>query len=322
MPDQTSDGPQAGVDYPETFGQFTSWFSSESACRDYLANLRWPGGFICPRCGSTSSWRTGSGLFMCVSCKKQTSVTAGTLFDKTRTPLSTWFAAAWFITSQKNGVSALGLQRVLGLKSYETAWVWMHKFRRAMVPGDQLLSGTVELDETFVGGVTPMRPGRGSDKVGVMVAAEMVSTHKLGRIRLEPTPDGPLQLVEFAQRVIAAKSHVKTDGARELRRLSVLGYEHSYYTGLGSTEPAHVNLPGVHRVASLLKRWLSGTLHYGSSVEHLEYYLDEFTFRFNRRSSRSRGLLFYRLLTNAVTAKPQPISTLVAPRSDIDAYLT
>lgn len=317
-----TDGPRAGVDYPDTFGRFHSWFSSEAACRDYLTALRWPDGFTCPRCGSTSAWHTGAGLFMCASCKKQTSVTAGTLFDKTRTPLSTWFAAAWFITSQKNGVSALGLQRVLGLKSYETAWVWMHKFRRAMVPGDQLLSGTVELDETFVGGVTAMRPGRGSDKVGVMVAAEMVSPHKLGRVRLEPTPAGRLQLIDFAQRVIAPGSPVKTDGARELRRLSGLGYEHSYYTELGSSEPAHVNLPGVHRVASLLKRWLSGTLHYGSSVEHLEFYLDEFTFRFNRRSSKSRGLLFYRLLSNAITAQPQPIGTLVAPRSDIDDYLT
>lgn len=313
MVDGAGIGPRAGVDYPETFGRFQSWFSSDDACRDYLVGLRWPDGFCCPRCGSRDAWRTGSGLFMCASCARQTSVTAGTLFDRTRTPLSTWFAAAWFITAQKNGVSALGLQRVLGLKSYETAWTWMHKFRRAMVPSDRLLTGTVELDETFIGGVTAMHPGRSTHKLGVMIATEMVTSRKLGRIRLAPTPAGPLPLIRYAERVIEPGTQIKTDGALEFRRhLPKLGFDHVYFTGLGSTEPAHVNLPGVHRVAALLKRWLEGTLHYGSSAEHLAYYLDEFTFRFNRRSSGSRGLLFYRLLTNAVTTPPAPLKSLIA----------
>lgn len=304
--------PRAGVDYPESFRDFQEWFVSEAACREYLTGLRWPSGFICPRCDSPLYWRTGAGLFMCRSCNRQSSVTAGTLFDKTRTPLTVWFAAAWFITSQKNGVSALGLQRVLGLKSYETAWVWMHKFRRAMVPSDQLLSGTVELDETFVGGVTAMRPGRGSLKTGVMIATEMVTPRKHGRIRLKPTPNKKLPMVEFAKTVITPGSLIKTDGARELRRLTDLGYRHEYYTQLGNDTPAHVDLPGVHRIASLLKRWLEGTLHSGISDEHLQYYLDEFTFRFNRRTSNSRGLLFYRLLANAVMTAPQPMHTLIA----------
>lgn len=305
-------GSRGGVDYPETFRDFQMWFSSEAACREFLVRLRWPDGFVCPRCGSGDPWAMSDGLFMCRACKKQTSVTAGTLFDRTRTPLSVWFAAAWFITSQKNGVSALGLQRVLGLKSYETAWVWMHKFRRAMVPSDQLLSGTVELDETFVGGVAAMRPGRGSTKLGVMVATEMVTARKHGRVRLKVTPAGKLPLVEWAQEVIAPNSTIKTDGARELRRLSDLGYEHKYFTQLGNPTPAHIDLPGVHRVASLLKRWLEGTMHSGYSEEHLQYYLDEFTFRFNRRTSRARGLLFYRLMTNAVQTAPQPMRDIVA----------
>ncbi|MBW4041751.1 MAG: IS1595 family transposase [Acidobacteria bacterium] len=306
------EGPRPGVDYPESFRDFQEWFSSENSCRDYLTGLRWPDGFVCPRCGSSDYWRMSVGSFMCKACNRQTSVTAGTLFDKTRTPLTVWFAAAWFITSQKNGVSALGLQRVLGLKSYETAWVWMHKFRRAMVPSDRLLSGTVELDETFVGGVTAMRPGRGSLKTGVMIATEMITPHKHGRIRLQPTPREEIPMVKFAERVIAPGSLIKTDGARELRRLSQMGYGHEYFTQLGSPTPAHINLPGVHRVASLLKRWLEGTLHSGISDEQLQYYLDEFTFRFNRRSSRSRGLLFYRLLTNALTTDPHPMRALVA----------
>lgn len=306
-------GPLAGVDYPGTFGEFQEWFSAERDCFDFLAALRWPDGFVCPRCEAREFWRTGDGLWMCRSCQRRTSVTAGTIFDRTRTPLRTWFAAAWFITAQKNGVSALGLQRVLGLKSYETAWAWMHKFRRAMVvPGRDVLSGTVEVDETFVGGISRGHAGRSSSKLGVMVAAEMLGPRKLGRIRLEPTPTEPLALVTFATRVVAPGSRIKTDGARELRRLSRLGYQHDYYTQLGGTTPAHVDLPGVHIVASLLKRWLQGTLQYGASSDHLAYYLDEFTFRFNRRSSKNRGLLFYRLMSQAVNTEPHPLPSLVS----------
>ena len=306
-------GPLAGVDFPGTFGEFQEWFSTERGCFDFLAGLRWPDGFVCPRCGAREFWRTGDGLWMCRACQRRTSVTAGTLFDRTRTPLQTWFAAAWFITTQKNGVSALGLQRVLGLKSYETAWAWMHKFRRAMVvPGRDVLTGTVEVDETFVGGISRGHAGRSSSKLGVMVAAEMLGARKLGRIRLEPTPAEPLALVTFATRVVAPGSRIKTDGARELRRLSALGYQHDYYTQLGGTTPAHVDLPGVHIVASLLKRWLQGTLQYGASSDHLPYYLDEFAVRFNRRSSKSRGLLFYRLISQAVITEPHPLPSLVS----------
>ena len=241
-------------------------------------------------------------------------MTAGTIFDKTRSPLRMWFAAAWYITSQKTGVSAQGLQRVLGLRSYETAWAWMHKFRRAMVlPGRDLLHGTVELDETFVGGINRATRGR-SGNIGVMVASEMVTAHSLGRIRLEPTPNQNMPLVSFATRVIEPGALIRTDGATELKRLAKLGYEHERHVQLGSDIPPHVSLYGVHMVASLLKRWLEGTLHYGASNQHLGYYLDEFTFRFNRRSSGSRGLLFYRLLEQAVRTEPAPLPTLIAPK--------
>jgi transposase-like protein len=306
----------SGVDYPSTFGEFQEWFSTQNACLEYLAGLRWPAGFVCPACSSPLFWRTKDSLFMCRECGRRTSVTAGTIFDRTRTPLVEWFAAAWFITSQKNGVSALGLQRVLGLKSYETAWAWMHKFRRAMVvPGRDVLSGTVEVDQSYVGGISRGKAGRSSDKIGVMVAAEMVTARKLGRIRLEPAPAEPLALVEFTKRVVASGSVVKTDGARELRRIGDLGYDHIYFTQLGSAVPAHIDLPGVHIVASLLKRWLTGTLHYGTSSDHLAFYLDEFTFRFNRRSAKSRGLLFYRLLQQAVTTGPHPLHALTIDKA-------
>ena len=307
----------AGVDYPRTVLEFQEWFATDRACLDYLAGLRWPDGFVCPKCGAASdAWRTSDGLWMCRACGRQTSVTAGTIFDKTRSPLRMWFAAAWYITSQKTGVSAQGLQRVLGLRSYETAWAWMHKFRRAMVvPGRDLLHGTVELDETFVGGINRTTRGR-SGNIGVMIASEMVTARRLGRIRLEPTPDGTIPLVRFAQRVIEPGALIRTDGATELQRLAKLGYEHERHVQLGSDIPAHVSLYGVHMAASLLKRWLEGTLHYGASDQHLGYYLDEFTFRFNRRSSGSRGLLFYRLLEQAVRTDPAPLPTLIAQKPD------
>lgn len=309
-----STNPVRGVDYPATYQQLVSWFRDEQACLDYLARLRWPDGFVCPACGWRLFWRTGTGLWMCTDCEHRTSVTAGTIFHRTRTPLSTWFAAIWFVTSQKNGVSAQGLQRVLGFASYETAWAWMHKLRRAMVrPDRELLSGVVEVDETMVGGVSPGMFGGSSGKVAVRVAVERNGTRRLGRVRLAVGErPGTVGLVEWAASVIEPGSTIKTDGAPVLRRLSEMGYTHEYALGYSAVDKASV-LPGVHLVASLLKRWLMGTMHYRVEEQHLPYYLDEYTFRFNRRTARSRGLLFYRLLQQAVNTDPHPLSTLLKP---------
>ena len=178
--------------------------------------------------------------------------------------MTTWFAAIWFITSQKNGVSALGLQRVLGFGSYETAWAWMQKLRRSMVrPERDLLSGVVEVDEVFIGNESRGRPGGFRDNCAAMIAVESRPNRRLGRVRIEIAQIArSSDLINFADRVIAPGSTIKTDGDRQLRRLSTMGFEHQYFVGLGSKEPAHVNLPGVHMIASLLKRWLTGTLHY------------------------------------------------------------
>ena len=312
--------PEAGVDYPETYQDLLGWVPDDQACLDYLAKLRWPQGFICPVCQHTEFWRTAEDLWMCQDCQRRTSVTAGTIFHRTRTPLSTWFAAIWLITSQKNGMSALGLQRVLGFKSYETAWAWMHKLRRAMVrPDRDRLSGIVEVDETFVGGVSTGKHGAGSDKVPVMVAVEKTGKgRKLGRIRLEVTQrPGTLELREFAERMVVPGSTIRTDGARMLRKLGELGYTHEYTNGYDAPDKAEV-LPGVHLTASLLKRWLTGTLHFAVAEHQLPYYLDEFTFRFNRRDSNSRGLLFYRLIEQAANTGPQPLHTLLRPEPNTD----
>lgn len=302
-------------DYPCTFQELLAWFPDDQACLDYLAGLRWPTGFVCPACGvAEEPWRTGKGLRMCRACGRKTSPTAGTIFHRTRSPLTTWFAAIWMVTSQKNGVSALGLQRALGLGSYETAWAWMHKMRRAMVrPGRDLLSGHVELDETFVGGISPGKEGGSTDKVPVMVAAERGGGRRIGRIRLAvASKPNSNELVTFATEVIAPGSTIHTDGALHLRKLAGMGYTHEYIVGMRADDLDAV-LPAVHMTATLLKRWLTGTLHYAVERHQLPYYLDEFTFRFNRRRSTHRGMLFYRLLQQAVDTDPQPLRELLKP---------
>lgn len=304
------------IDYPGTFQEFLDWFPDDDACLDYLAGLRWPDGFVCPTCGvAEDPWRTKRGLRMCRSCGRKTSVTAGTIFHRTRTPLTTWFTAMWLVTSQKNGISALGLQRALGFGAYETAWAWMHKMRRAMVrPDRDLLSGQVEVDEIFVGGISPGKDGVSTDKTPVMVAAERVGTGgKIGRIRLAVAQrPNSNELVDFATDVVAPGSTIHTDGAIMLRKLADMGYTHEYIVGMRAEDPDAV-MPAVHMTSTLLKRWLTGTLHYAVEPHQLPYYLDEFTFRFNRRTSRKRGMLWYRLLQQAVDTDPQPLRKLLNP---------
>ena len=255
---------------------------------------------------------------MCGSCNRQTSVTAGTIFHRSRYPLRTWFAAMWFVCAQKNGVSALGLQRVLGFGSYETAWAWMHKLRRAMVrPDRELLGGddvTVEIDSTFIGGRTQGMSGpRYANKTEVVVAVERVHPHGFGRIRLHQIDSSHRsdELFEFIRTNIAHGTVLVTDGEGSYPPITQrLQIRHEPVNLVASKRAAHEALPAVHQVSSLLKRWLAGTLHDGISTTHLAYYLDEYTFRFNCRSSRSRGLLWYRLVQQAVNTDPHPLDVL------------
>jgi transposase-like protein len=250
---------------------------------------------------------------MCAACGHQVSVTAGTIFQDTRTPLPLWFRAIWWVTSQKNGASALGLQRVLGLGSYRTAWTWLHKLRRAMVrPGRDRLTEKVEVDETLVGGVEPGGGRRHVGKKALVVVAAEVRGRAIGRIRLNRVADSSADsLLAFVQKTVAPGTVVITDGLQSYRTLPDLGYRHDRRVLLGSGDSAEAVLPRVHRVASLLKRWLLGTHQGAVSREHLDYYLDEFTFRFNRRTSRHRGKLFYRLLEQAVAVQPVPYTAMV-----------
>ena len=302
---EKSDHPVGGEDYPRTLVEFDEWFSSEPECQDFLRRLRWPSGFYCPGCGAAGGWETSRGLFRCHSCARQTSVTAGTLLEGTRKPLRLWFQAMWYFTNQKHGVSALGLQRILGLGSYQTAWAWLHKFRRAMVrPDRDLLSGEVEVDETFLGGRDSDIDGRQTDRSLIAIAAE-VRGHGIGRIRMARLDDASAgSLIPFIKSTVKAGTLVHTDGWYGYLPLPRHGYPHRPTSLRATGLPAHVAMPGVHRVASLLKRWWLGTYHGGIGEAHLDDYLNEFTFRFNRRTSRARGLLFYRLVQLAVYMEP------------------
>ncbi len=305
--------PRPGVDYPESWSELLAWFPDEAACLACLERLRWPAGFVCPGCGGGHGWRMGDGLYRCAACDRRSSATAGTIFAGTRSPLTLWFAAAWYITNQKGGVSALGLQRALALGSYETAWAWLHKFRRAMVrPGRDRLSGEVEVDESYLGGVAPGKPGRGAEKKAIVAVAVEKRGRGMGRIRLARIPDTSADsLLPVIEEVIEPGSVVSTDGHLGYKPLAAAGYSHDRRSIQASGDPGHVAMPRVHRVSSLLKRWLLGTHQGAVRPQQLDYYLDEFTFRFNRRSSNHRGLLFYRLLEQAVQTEPQPLARIL-----------
>jgi transposase-like protein len=315
--------PVSGIDYPGTFQDFDKWFSSENACLKYIARLRWPEGFICV-CGEKPDRPSlmGRGLFLCRKCKRQTSMIAGTLFHGSHKPLRTWFFAMWFVTSQKHGASALGLKRALGLGSYNTAWGWLHKLRRAMVrPGRDQLTAEVEVDETYVGGVEKNVRGRGTKRKTIVAIAAEVRGRGPGRIRMAKIPDlSAPTLRRFVRDNVRTGAKIRTDAWSGYNGIEVMGYGHTVTNISDSGDPAHVVMPRVHRVASLLDRWWLGIHHGAIRPSHLDYYLDEFTFRFNRRSSKARGLLFYRLMEQAVDCHPVPRKKIIGGRSQHMVY--
>jgi transposase-like protein len=298
------------LDYPTDLLTFRDRFRSEDACRDYLIQLRWPEGWTCPQCRSRQFWKTQRGTLCCQGCQRHVSVTAGTLFADTHKPLRLWFEALWHVTNQKYGASALGMQRILSLGSYHTSWRWLHKLRRAMVrPGRDRLTGRVQVDETFIGGERSGKRGRGAAGKTLVVIAAQAAGKGIGRIRLArvATASGP-HLEAVVSQAVEPGSTVQTDGWKGYNGLAGLGYRHEV---IRPTPAVGENLlPLANRVASLLKRWLLGTHQGAVQPTHLDYYLDEFTFRFNRRTSGSRGLLFYRLVDHAVHLQPVLTRTL------------
>lgn len=300
--------------FPKTLLEFEDRFGTEQACRDYIFRMRWPEGFRCPRCGHDKTYATGRLQIECRGCAYQVSMIAGTIFQGSRSPLRLWFRAMWLVASQKTGASALNLQRVLGLGSYQTAWTWLHKLRRAMVrPGRDRLDGRVEVDETFWGAPDEEAHGRRAGKKALIAIAAEEDGEGIGRIRMRRIPNASAESLErFVQEAVEPGSVVHTDGWEGYGAWLDKDYRHDVTVLRGKPLSAASELfPRVHRVASLLKRWLMGTHQGAISPEHLDYYLDEFTFRFNRRSSKSRGLLFFRLLEQAVAMEPTSYKAMV-----------
>ncbi len=294
----------AGEDYPGSYAELRAWFDEDWKCLDYLDWLRWPEGFVCPRCAHVGGWRGSDRRWRCAGCDRRVSATAGTIFDNTRTPLTIWFSVAWQMTSSKIGVSAIHVQREMGLGSYQTAWAMLHRYRSVMVrPGRDRLTGDVEVDESYLGGLESGVAGRGAlGKVLFAGAVERDPQRGFGRARLAVIPDASAAgLRAFLLSNVEPGARVITDGwssypaAREL-------YEHQPTTVSSSGLAAHEVLPAVHTVFSLVKRWVMGTLQGSVSPEHLQAYFDEWVFRFNRRRSRRRGLLFYRLIAQAAAS--------------------
>jgi transposase-like protein len=295
-PQAVPDRPVAGRDYPADWAQFQEFFPDEGACLRYLEGLSWPHGFLCPACGQARApWRGTRQRLVCRACGHQTTVTAGTLFQGTRTPLRQWFAAAWLVATAEQGVSARQLARALDLGSYETAWTMLHRFRRAMVrSGRPKLEGRVEVATVATPGTAP----------AVAAVALEDRGESPGRVRMQRLASaGGSGFVAFLGRVVEPGTLVRAVRLEAWYPLADLGF-------MTERAPALTHLPAVERA---LAGWLRGTHHGATSPAQLDWYLDEFTFRFNRRASTHRGLLFYRLLEEAVVTPPLPYHRVVAP---------
>jgi transposase-like protein len=295
--------------YPKDFQEFLTQFKSEDDCWDYLFWIRWPDGYVCLNCNNAKYWLTKDKTIHCSNCECETTVTSGTIFHKTRKPLLLWFHIMWWVVAQKTGASANNLKDFMGFGSYETAWAWLHKLRRAMVrPMREKLTGEVEVDETYIGGIEigNTNKGRGAEtKILVVVAVECIGK-QIGRVRFQIIDEASTEnLSKFIDENVEVNSTIITDGWSGYSFLAnSTKYKFEKKVISGSGKQAHELLPHVHLVDSLVKRWINGTHQGNISAKHLQYYLDEFAFRFNRKLSTYRGKLFFRLMQQAVETQP------------------
>ena len=282
-------------DFPMSEIEFEKRFSTEQACMNYLADMKWPEGFCCQRCGHREYWISAKRLYICTRCESGFSLTAGTVMHGTKKPLTYWFKAMWWFTTRKSGVNAVNLKELLGLGSYQTAWTWLHKLRRCTIrQSRERLSGNVEVDEFFIGGQKPGKRGRGANGKTIVLAAVEKKGNRFGRIRLQIVPDCCGDVLEqFVGMNVIPGSCVRTDGWKGYNFASKL-YAHDKVIASQTVDKNSV-LPGVHMVASLVKRLMLGTFQGRFGPEHLQSYMDEYVFRFNRRTSRNIGKKFMRI---------------------------
>ena len=313
-------GDELPKDLPRDLPTFLKRFGTDAKCRAYLVRAVWPAGFCCTGCGHDRAWSHKKRLIEeCVACGRQHSILAGTIFEQTKTGLARWFLAIYLVTSSKGGISAMELKRQMGFGSYQTAWSWLHKIRRAMVRPDRApLSARIEADETLVGGAQPGRTGRGAAGKTVVAGAVEAKPGKgrqrrLGRLRLAALPDASAASLQgFLASNTAQPLAVTTDGWSGYLGLAAKGYDHEAINLSRSWGDASLRLPAVHLVFSLAKRWLLGTHHGAVRPKHLQAYLDEFVFRFNRRTARSIAHRFARLIQQAVLTLPTTYRAIVA----------
>jgi transposase-like protein len=300
------------TDLPRDLPTFLKRFGTDAKCRAYLVRARWPQGFSCGGCGHGVAWSHKKRLIEeCAACGKQHSVLAGTIFEQSKTGLSRWFLAIYLVTASKGGISAMELQRQMGFGSYGTAWAWLHKIRKAMVrPEREPLRTRVEADETLVGGSRAGKPGRGAAGKTVVAGAVEAAPGKgrkrrLGRLRLQAVPDASAKSLEgFLAANVATPAAVGTDGWRGYAGLGAAGYAHAPISLAAGWGDAVLRLPAIHLVFGLAKRWLVGTHHGAVRPKHLQAYLDEYVFRFNRRTANSISHRFARLIEQAVLTPP------------------
>lgn len=307
-------------DYPKNYQEFLSRFRCEEDCWDYIFKTRWPDGFRCGECGSTEYYINNRKVIECGRCGRQSSATSGTILHGTRKPLLLWFHVMWWIAAQKTGVSASNFKDFMGFGSYQTAWSWLHKLRRAMVRQNrEKLKGEIEVDETFIGGRESGPKEDGSGKTGrggkektlVVVAVECLGK-QIGRVRFKCIDSAASEnLIGFIEENVEHGSTIITDGWQGYSHLADFeNYKHVKKPISGSGQQAHELLPHVHMVDSLLKRWINGTHQGNISPKYLGFYLDEYAFRFNRKLSTHRGKLFYRLVQQAVTTEPSTLGAM------------
>ena len=291
--------------FPKNELEFDHRFSHEQACLEYLFQLRWPEGFICPDCGCTECWESARVLYLCQQCHRQQSVTAGTIFHSTKKPLTVWFKALWCFSTRKSGINAVALKEALGLGSYQTAWNWLQKLRTCTIfPDRETLSGQVEVDEFYLGGVRSGKRGRGAENKSKVAIAVERQGQRLGRVRMQVIKDcSASQLIPFVKSNVAPGNQISTDGWKGYCGLEKAGYGHKKVLSSHSANKESV-LPGVHLVISLVKRVILGTFHGRLDESYLQRYLDEYTFRFNRRTSKSVGKKFWRIMQMAAASRP------------------
>ncbi len=310
-------------DFPKNEAEFDNRFSNAQACCKYLFSIRWPDGFVCCKCGHGQYWKSSRDLYICRHCEHQHSLTAGTILHGSKKPITSWFKAMWWFTTRKSGVNAVNLQSLLGLGSYTTAWCWLQKLRSCTIrPGREKLSGTVEVDEFYLGGGHSGKRGRGAGHKCSVVAAVEKEGRKLGRIRLQRIDDcSQNNLVQFIQKYVHPESHVITDGWRGYGLNVSKNYDHEKVIQ-SKAENKSKTLPGVHLVSSLVKRLILGTFHGRFDKKHLQRYLDEYVFRFNRRTSTYVGKKFMRIVQQAMLTTPNPYYLLIqgspAPVSSLE----